>query len=357
MIRFKYLALIAFMFVGMAVDLNAVELSRQFSRSYNINPNSTIVRLDTRHGNVNIECWDSSCVAFKVDVRVSCASQSRAQARLDAFNVEFAHVGNEVSMVASLEPERLSRPSFGSFVINIVYTIKMPKNLDISVDHRYGELRFRELAGRVNFMLKYSDLFGERLTRGEHKYLNTIDMGYGEMRIDQVGWLSMDLKYSDVRINDAKALAINSKYSDIRVENVGSMAFDGKYDDYRVEYVDKIVGEGSYVHIEMGELMQHAEMDLKYGEVQIDYVSSDFSLLKCYGAYTDMEIEFDTRSCFEIDAQTSYADLSYENLDLRVRNRDKGSFSEKLKGVVGDGTPKAKVLLKSSYADINLKTR
>lgn len=360
MTRTKQLAaLLLLLIAGASVSVRAAERTKTFTKRFEAT-NDTRVLLETKYGRLKIEAWDSSAVLFHALVEVEASSDKRADERINAIKVEFEQNGQEVAMRTYIQPEKTRWISFnlsGSLSTNITYTVKMPKHLAIEIAHRYGDIDFRELTGAVSIDLKYGNLRADALPRGEKTVLNRLVLGYGKADIAQVGWLNVESKYSHLSIKRAEALAIESRYSDLTLDEVGSLAFDSRYDGYKLRRVNKMTGKGSYTDMRVSHLNRFFEADFTYGEFELDDVDPQFELLKIKGGYTDLDVCIDGASSYILKAKTVYGSINLRGITLRSTNDFDDDDSRFVEGEVGQKPFTGKVVLSTSYGDIQLSHR
>lgn len=359
MARTKQIAALLLLIAGASVSVKAAERTKTFAKRFEIT-NDAQVRLDTRYGKLRIETWDSSAVSFHAFVQVEAPTDKRADERINAVTVEFEQNGKEVLMRTDIQPERIRWFSFnvsGSTSINITYTVKMPKHLAIEIAHSYGDILFREFTGLVSINLKYGNLRADALPRGENAVLNRLALSYAKADIAQVGWLNVEAKYSHLTLKKATALAIESRYTDISLGEVGSLAFDSKYDGYKLKQVDKMTGKGSYTDMSVSRLQRFVEADFSYGDFEVDYVAPQFELVKVKSTYTDLEVCIDETANYTLKAKTVYGDISLRGINLRSTNDFDDDDRRYVEGEVGHKPFFGKVVLSSSYGDIQVSQR
>lgn len=345
---------------GCTAAINAHEQTKSFHKRFSVDQH-TKLDVDVSYGNIFIETWDSAAVDIQVELRVIAKKESRAIERINSMRVEISKRDNVVLLEVRKEQERSKfvsiNTSNNSVRIDNVYTIKMPKDMDIEIDHRYGNISFDELAGLVDIDLKYGSLKGRRLSRGREQKLNSLELKYGRLELDEVGWLNIDVGYSKVNIETARALALESKYSTISVSTLGSLACESKYDNYNLRHVDKITGASSYTHFTLHALAKLASLEMRYGELKVHRVKPGFSVMQCDGSYTDISISFDSKARFAFEARNSYGNIDCRG--MKQHNSRTGGSKSYVDGEDITGGPserKGTVRLSTQHASINLDT-
>ena len=163
-----------------ASTLLGARVTKSFSEQFKASEGMQ-VRIDNRFGQVNIESWDTPSVSIEVTVWAEATRHDRAMAILEAIDVSIDQVNNQIRAITKID-ERAMRPSGRIFSsssneFRIDYNVKMPKNLDLNLKHKYGDAFIDHLDGRVTIDLKYGNLKANSFTRGATEPLNSLELG------------------------------------------------------------------------------------------------------------------------------------------------------------------------------------
>ena len=108
----------------------------------------------------------------------------------------------------------ISQDGAGFKKFSIDYNIKMPAGTSLTLANKYGNTDIDELHGSVNLDIKYGNITAGKLTRGNVKPLNKLNLAYGKGTIDEAGWLDLTVRYvGSFDIEKSQALLLDSKYS------------------------------------------------------------------------------------------------------------------------------------------------
>src|SRR5450759_4421659 len=82
------------------------------------------------------------------------------------------------------------------------------------LSNKYGNTDLDELHGLVNLDIRYGNLTAGKLTRGNVKPLNKLNLAYGKATIDEAGWLDLTVRYvGSIDITKSQAILLDSNYS------------------------------------------------------------------------------------------------------------------------------------------------
>lgn len=354
-------ALATFFGVLSVASLNAgeVELNKKFDKEFNVDK-STNLLIDNRFGQVSIENWDKSSILIEVLITVENSNKERAERMLSAIDITLEQLGNEVRGITKVD-ERLMKSASSLFnigssskEINIDYTVKMPKHIDVNLKNKYGDMFIDELTGHTEINLKYGNLKANRIIYGSNDPLSMLTLGYGNASIDEVDWMRFDIKYANVDVVKGKALVVLSKYSKVSVSKVSSLVVDSKYDTYTIGTIANIVGESGYTTYRINKLGKKLDIKSRYGDVRIEEVADMFESISFEGKYASIYAPIGSSVSYKIDGEASYGGLKY-NSPARV-NRVERTNSLSVNGTVGEKqSPKASVKVNVKYGSAQLR--
>lgn len=331
------------------------KVNKVFDKEFSVNA-ATKLYVQNKYGQINVENWDKNSISIHVDVRVDNSSDDKAKTMLDAIDVEFSETDNLVSAITRFNEDimKSNKRLFSSIStddLSIDYLIKMPKNVDIELNHRYGDIFIDELTGKVAVELKYGNIKVNKFERGDAEPLNTMVIGYGNASIGEANWLKVEIRYGKLKIDKARAAVVLSKYSKISIDNISSLVVDSKYDTYNIGSTANLVGEAGYTVFSIDELTKKFNLTAKYGDVKISNVADNFESITFNAAYTGLKAGISPKAVYSIDAVVSYGSIKYDAPIAKV-NRIEGNTSTEMDGVIGGSeNAKSKVYIRMKYGN------
>jgi hypothetical protein len=330
---------------------NAVK--KEFHEEFPTNLN-TVLTLDNKYGDMDLKNWDKDLIQIDVIVNVENTSQEKAEKLLSYIDVVFSVEGDAVTAKTVFD-EKFSNTSTwrDDNDLHIDYTILMPKDIQLNLYNKYGDVFINEITGRASIGIKYGKLKANRIYRGNEKPLTEIDLGYSDASIEESDWLKVTMKYSNLNMNTTSAIILLSKYSKISISECSSLVIDGKYDSYRLGKLSNLVAVCAYSPFEIDEVREKLSMETEYSDCKIEYVPATFSSIDITTKYGGYRIGIDPNASYQIDGQAEYAKISYP--DVGKVNRIVENTSMQVNGIVGTGTnPSATVRIITKYGGIKL---
>ncbi|MCX6302248.1 MAG: hypothetical protein NTW82_08690, partial [Bacteroidia bacterium] len=156
------------------------EVSKEYHKEYTAKK-GVALDLNNRYGDIIVQTSESDQVVIDVKVTVKYPSRERAEKLLGYIDVKFEESADLISAQTVID-EKFSFTGWSGetrkFMIN--YTVKMPVWMDLTLSNKYGNTELDDLTGLVNLTIKYGNLSAAKLTRGNEKPLNSLNLAYGK---------------------------------------------------------------------------------------------------------------------------------------------------------------------------------
>jgi hypothetical protein len=329
-------------------------IKKEFHHEFPTNPN-TVLTLDNKYGDMDLKNWDKALIQIDVVVEVSNSSQEKAEKLLSYIDVVFDTEGNEVSAKTVFDDKFNNTSTWrDDNDLKINYTIQMPKDIQLNLFNKYGDVFINEITGRATIGVKYGKLKANRIYRGNEKPLTEIDLGYSDASIEESDWLKVTMKYSKLNMNNTGALILMSKYSKLALDECSSLVIDSKYDGYQLGKLANLVATTAYSTFEIKEIREKLSLETEYTDCKIDYMPTTFTSIDITNKYGGYRIGLDPNASYKLDGQAEYAKIAYP--DVGKVSRIVENTSMQVNGVVGKETnPDATVRIVTKYGNIRLE--
>jgi hypothetical protein len=335
-------------------SLFAQEVSKEYHKEFTAGSKS--LEINNKYGDVTIESWDKDQIIIDVKVKVEMSSQEKAQKYLDQIDVQFNEGANVISAKTVLD-DKFNFSGWGDHKkFSIDYTVKMPVGTDLTLFNKYGNSEINELHGLLNIDIKYGNINAGKLTRGNVKPLNNINLAYGKGSIDEAGWLDLTERYvGSMEITKSQAILLDSKYSKLQLGEASSMVGESKYDNIRIDNIKNLDLENGYTEVNIGELAKKLNYNGSYGSFSIDRIPEGFESLDVETRYMGVKLGIDESASYRLDAKVSYGGLKYNEDKFKNQRRIIENNSHEVSGIIGDNeNTTSKVNVLSSYGTVKL---
>ena len=335
---------------------SAQKVNKEYHKEFVAGANTTL-EISNKYGNVVVHSWDKDQVVIDVKVTVELPNRERAEKLLSYIDVQFSEAENLISAKTVID-DKFNFSGWGgeSRRFSIDYTVSMPVGINLTLSNRYGNTDIDELRGFVKLDIKYGNLTASRLTRGNEKPLNLLNLAYGKATINEAGWLDLTVRYSgSIEITKSQALLLNSKYSKLQIGETSSIVGESKYDNLKIERINNLVLNGGYADIIVGSLTKKLKFDGGYGSFTVEQIPSGFESLEVDTRYMGVRLGIDNSASYKLDAKVAYGGLKFDEENFQHQRRIIENNSNETSGIVGkESSPTSRVIVNASYGSVKL---
>lgn len=328
----------------MFVSAAGADYTKNIRKAY---PKSAITALNVsnKFGEVKINDLGGDSVTVKVLITIENPSGSKAKDLMDMINIDFEKTGGLLSVATKIDDDFKSRQSF-----TIDYLINIPKDRDLDITNKYGNVIVNNLEAKGTFNVSYGNLTAGNLKSPSGSPVN-IAVSYGKADIETINNANMEFKYAGLNIGEINQLVLVSKYSQtINLHKIAHLTLDSKYDAINIDEVDNFKAESKYTNYKIGLVGKNFELNTEYGSVRISKVDSKFDEIKIQNSYGGINIGLNELS-YKLKADCSYCDVNYPS-DRYKGNRINDNQHFSLDGNVGTGG--GSVSITSRYGGVKL---
>ncbi|MGC9374643.1 MAG: hypothetical protein ACP5DQ_06335 [Bacteroidales bacterium] len=355
---FKSILLIFFIqiLVVSAAFSAADEFSKNLHKEFSADQN-TLLFIENKFGDVDINNWDKNQVIIDVTITVDHRNQDKAKELIEYIHVDISQEGNTIKAITTID-NKFSKWNFTlrdtKKEFSIDYDIKIPKNIKLDLENKYGNVFINEICGHAIVDVKYGNLKINKIIRGNKKPFSEVLLGYSKGTIDECEWLNVTLKYSKLEIEQSKALIAVTKYSKLYVDQSSSIVCESKYDDYKIGVLSNFVGTAGYTELTFKEVSKLLDVENRYGGISVDFIPKGFEKIDIDNEYGGIKLGMDANASYQIKGYAKYADIDYPETGRVSRIKESNSLS--VEGIVGeDEKTKSEVYIQTKYGNVKLR--
>lgn len=337
------LTIVLLVFSTMIVSAAKGDYTRNIRKAYPKNA-VTALKVSNKFGEVKINDMGGDSVTIKVVITIDNPSGNRAKELMDMISIDFEKTGGLVSVETKIEDNFRSKQSF-----TIDYLINIPKDRDLDITNRYGNVIINELEAKGTFNVSYGNLTAGKLKSRSGNPVS-IAVSYGRADIETINDANMEFKYSKLYGGDIDKLALDSKYSEVNLHKTKNLTLESKYDGINIDEVDNLKSVSKYTNYKIGLLNENFDLDTGYGSVRISKVAAKFDKIRIVNSYGGINIGLNELN-YKLKAECSYCDVKYPS-DRYKGNKIKDNQHFSLDGNVGTGG--GSVSIDSKYGGVKL---
>lgn len=327
-----------------------------------------LVNITNKYGKVAIKTWDRERVKIEVRIRVKASSEKKAQQAFDRISVNFSNGTDYVKAETEIGAQESSWWNWSGgndSDFNIDYQIQVPKNLNLELSNKYGDIIVPSMDGWAKLWVKYGNFKVEEIKDDVQ-----LDIAYGNGSLKKGQDVILEAKYSNLSIGQAEQLKVNSKHTNVSLEKGGDVScttkYDnytigeiaeftntGKYDNFEIAFADEVNVNTKYSHLRLKKVGAKLDLNMEYGDAIIGQVERGFTKITLDGRHTDFKLGMERGSAFQIDAAASYAGIRYPK-DLTVTYEVEKGSKHQVKGHLGQGNTPKIVKARLSYGGLRI---
>jgi len=333
------LLVISTMFASAVNDEFTKQIRKGWTRS-----SVTELKVNNKFGEVKINDLGGDSVTIKVVIKIDNTSERKADDLMNKIQINIQKTGGLVTAETNIKEDFKNNETF-----TINYLINIPKDKDLNITNKYGNLIVNELYAKGFFEVNYGSMTAGKIETPAGSPVKII-IGYGQANLETINDADMEFKYSKLVADEIYHFVLNSKYSDVTLHKTSSLTLDSKYDGINIEEVDNLKSVSTYTNYKIGLLTGSFNLDTRYGSVRISKVGSKFENIKIINSYGGINIGLNNLN-YKLQADCNYCDVKYPK-DRYKGNKINDNQRFSLDGNVGSGG--GSVSITSRYGGVKL---
>lgn len=335
------------------IDKGKLKKTKTVEKEFVVSDQNT-VDITNKYGDLTITTWDKNTVSIVVTITVSSNDDEAVQEKLDNINIEFNQANNTVYAKTLIKSSKTKWSWFGSeksVEMSIDYEIKMPLSNHVDLENDYGSIYIDKLEGKSKIDCDYGSIHLGEL----HNKFNDINMDYGHAsNIEYMNSGKINSDYSNISVEKANNLVLSADYTHFEINDVDKVSYNNDYGSLKIAKAKVVEGSGDYLTFKVNEIIKKLEIDSDYGSIKIYKLYKDFDKVTIDANYTGIKIGIETDASFNFKTTTSYADITFEDLNVDITHKEVKTFSKNYTGNINGKNPNSILNIDSSYGGIKL---
>lgn len=337
------LTIVLLLFSAALANAAEGEFSKQYRKGW-LKSGVTALQITNKFGEVKVNDMGGDSVTIKVVIRIDNASESKAKDLMNKIHINLQKTGSLVTAETEIEENFRGNNSF-----SIDYMINTPKDRDLTINNKYGNVIINELDAKGSFEVAYGSMTAGKMKAPAGNSIKMI-ISYGKVTLETVNDANMEIKYSKLYADEISQIVLDSKYSEVNVDKTSNMTLDSKYDGINIDEIGKLKSISKYTNYKIGLLTGSLDLDTGYGSVKISKVGAKFDKIQITNSYGGINIGLNELS-YKVKADCDYCDVNVPEERFKGnRIRENHRFS--LDGNIGTGG--GTVSITSRYGGIKL---
>lgn len=277
---------------------------------------STSLEIINKYGKIHIVSWEKDSVGIDIELTVKSDNISKLNDIMD--NIDFDFTSTDYYVIAETEFGRRYNSFFESIkdlaeslipsdnVVSIDYTVQVPKDLELKINNKYGDVYIDDHAGDLRLTLSNGDLKVNELTGNA---VISIEIGNGMINFIREG--KLDIAYSEFEVKRAEILNVFSRSSKVDIGEIDDLSLNSRRDKLFINSMESLSGETYFSDVYVYNLSRELNFTMKYGSLNMDKIRKGFSFLNINSNYTDINLTFVSGCSYMLDVNHTNAPFTY----------------------------------------------
>jgi len=337
------LTIVLLLFATTLVNAAGGEFSKQYRKGW-LKSGVTALQITNKFGEVKVNDMGGDSITIKVLITIDNASESRAKELMNKIHISLQKTGGMVTAETEIEENFRGNNSF-----SIDYLVNVPKDRDLTINNKYGNVIVNELDAKGSFDVAYGSMTAGKMKAPAGNPIKII-ISYGKATLETINDANMEFKYSKLYADEISQVILDTKYSTVNLHKASTITLDSKYDGINIDEIDRLKSVSKYTNYKIGVLNGSLDLDTGYGSVKINKVGAKFDKIQITNSYGGINIGLNDLN-YKLKADCDYCDVNYPETRYKGnRIRENHSFS--LDGKVGTGG--GTVSINSRYGGVKL---
>ncbi len=337
--------------------------TKEMTKQFFVSP-ETKIELSNKYGKIEINTWEKDSVIIEIKIRVEEKKLSKLEDAIRGIDFDITDSQHYLTIRTNVEKNKSSLSKeitrFKESVlksdgnIEVDYTVWMPATNELKVENKFGDVYIGDYQGKVDINISNGNLKAHNF-EGE---LNLV-LSFADATINSIKMGYLDCNFSELYVKKAETIRLKSKSTEFEFQKISNLNAESRRDKFRIREIEAIDATSSFTTIRINELTDRMKLRSDYGDLDIEKVTLDFSIIAIESKSTDVNLYFNETSKFDFEITSTKSELDYcteiaieeeETLDEKEKTlKQTGNFGGKNKNSL-------KLIINATSGEINIKS-
>jgi len=305
------------------------------------------LEIEHKFGQIICKNHDINVIKIKVTARLETRDPAKAEKIFSRIELQISGDDSKVKIKSDFSNKILARDENMSIDIEIL----MPENINLTIDHMFGNAVIGSLTGVASLSSSYGSLKAENLQHTK----NDIKVSFGNGSFGAINGGKLKVSYGDLVIENAENIQINSEYSNAKITSAKRIIAQNEGGSFKAGKLETLELSTKFGDAEIGDLSQSLLVRNEYGSLKVNYIGTRFTSVELDNSFGSAALNFDKDASFAFEARMSFCELKYPEKSANMSEKVTTAFESSYKGKIGAAGSMAKAVIQSSYGNVDLK--
>ncbi len=337
-------------FANIAYSLPPEEFQKKIKKEFEINSDA-LLKLSSKYGSITCKNWEKNIISFEVTIEVEAANKEKSEEIFNNISIDFSGNKSVVEAKTVFNEKVFTLISNKNNKLNVNYDIYFPETISLELVHKYGAVFIEDVNGKVFLDVSYGSIQSGDIGANN----NELRIGYCKASVEEFCGGNIDVKYSSFNMDECKNGNFNSKYSTITIGEADDLILDSGYDHFTIDEIKRMNVKSQFSEFDIGELKKRLEIDMSYGNFEVEDVSSEFEEIIIKNSYANVSLGISENASYLLNAELKYGSLKIPDNHKYLTKQIVSPSSAIYEGRIGnDKNTKSKVTINSKHAKVSL---
>ena len=252
------------------------ERSKRWDKTYDLSPTGK-VHIENKYGKVVINGWEKNKVKVSINIQINHRKDESAEKLLDRIQPKAVQAGNFIQFVSEIKDRdanifakyfsKANPFDFDKSNVQIDYEVYLPKNAELSITNKFGDIIIDSWTGDFETDLQHGDIWinGNISTA-------KVDMRFGKFHARNLDYGNLKMDNGAIDVESAQKLKIISSGSDIRLGDIPDLELYSSKDEVQLEAIGSLRGDFKFSNVDIASVTNELFLTLRIAEVDIHKV-------------------------------------------------------------------------------------
>lgn len=278
--------------------------------------------INNRHGEIQYTGWDKDTLAIRISIWVEAPSSGIAAELHDQIDISQQPAGKTLDYSTVFRQD-----FFSNYLFGIDYHIFGPKDLELELKNRLGNISIEAYFGKASITGEYGHLkiasYQEALPKADIQITN------GDLDIGEVIMADIIHKNGRFELGSAKDLTLTTDFSNAQIRHVDQLKLTAATSSLNIGQAGSVNIKAKHTQMVISKIKEFGFIESLMGNVDIKSIESSLNELTISGDHSPVQVHLAKELSFNLHGQVTNGQFIYpKNKRIRIlRENNTISFS------------------------------
>lgn len=273
--------------IFMGVTLYAQTSKKEYQKSFD-KAGITEVVLSNRYGQIDVEQKKADKIDVTATISVTAKNKSKADEFIEYIHIEDVVSGGFLNVETTFGKDVFFKQLLSGLEINIVYKVVLPYGMKLRIINTEGNVFINNFEGDLAIDIKNGNF---QLGKMKDGVLQILQSG-GNFVVDDVNTLNGQFKDCNLKIEKVREAKLNLEKCTGNLATAAKLNITSQNGELDLGEIEEMSGTANSTKFEIQDLGNELSMTMRFGEINIRNIHTDFSLIQLRTNYTKVGLTF-----------------------------------------------------------------